>query len=576
MNVDGVPFRTIWLADDGESVEIIDQTQLPHAFEIVSLKTGDDAARAIMSMQVRGAPLIGATAAYGVCLGLREDASDKALDSIYKTLLATRPTAVNLRWALDDMRRVLVPLSDKDRVVAAYARAKAICDEDVAICRAIGDHGVALIRALWEKTGKSRPVNVLTHCNAGWLATVDWGTATAPIYVADEQNIPVHVWVDETRPRNQGASLTAWELGGHGIDHTVIVDNAGGHLMQTDQVDMVITGTDRTTAAGDVANKIGTYLKALAAQDNGIPFYVGLPGPTIDWTLTDGREIPIEERDEAEVKTISGRTATGDIATVSITPQESHASNFGFDVTPARLVTGLITERGVCNASAEGLRGLYPDRALRKQVIATARSMNSLGINQGRSGNVSARIEGGLLITPSGMAYDLLKPLDIVDMSIDGAVRAGSRRPSTEWPFHTAILAQRTDAGAVVHTHSPMATALSCLRLDIPAFHYMVAVAGGDTIRCAPYATFGTRALSDAALTALEGRKACLLANHGVIALGETLKSVLDLVVEVETLAGQYLRALQVGKPVILPKAEMVRVLKAFERYGKQPAEETK
>ena len=362
VNVDGIPFRTIWLAEDGATVKIINQTLLPHAFEVIPLKSCDDAARAIVSMQVRGAPLIGAAAAYGLCLALLDDASDDALGAAYDLLLATRPTAVNLRWALDDMHGLLAPLAVGDRVAAAYARAAAICDEDVAICRAIGDNGVVIIRDLWEKTGKSRPVNILTHCNAGWLATVDWGTATAPIYVAHEENIPVHVWVDETRPRNQGASLTAWELGGHGINHTVIVDNAGGHLMQNGQVDMVVTGTDRTTAAGDVANKIGTYLKALAAQDNGIPFYVGLPGPTIDWTLTDGRDIPIEERDVAEVTTVTGRTADGDITTVSITPKASPAANYGFDVTPSRLVTGLITERGVCAASAEGLLSLYPER----------------------------------------------------------------------------------------------------------------------------------------------------------------------------------------------------------------------
>lgn len=362
MNVDGKPFRTIWLAEDGETVEIIDQTRLPHDFVILTLQTLDDAAHAIRSMQVRGAPLIGATAAYGMSLAMRDDASDGNLSGAYETLLATRPTAVNLRWALEDMRQVLAPLSVLDRPAAAYVRAAAICDEDVAICRAIGDHGVNLIRDVWEDSGKSRPVNVLTHCNAGWLATVDWGTATAPLYVAHEEGIPLHVWVDETRPRNQGAGLTAWELGGHGIDHTVIVDNAGGHVMQQGGVDLLITGTDRTTAAGDVANKIGTYLKALAAADNDVPFYVGLPGPTIDWTVSDGRDIPIEERDQSEVTSVTGRTADGHIATVSVTPPASRAANYGFDVTPARLVTGLITERGVCDASVEGLLGLYPER----------------------------------------------------------------------------------------------------------------------------------------------------------------------------------------------------------------------
>jgi len=362
MNVDGVPFRTIWLAENGETVEIIDQTRLPHEFLTLSLNSVEDVAHAIRSMQVRGAPLIGATAAYGVCLAGRANASDGALQAAYDLLLQTRPTAVNLRWALDDMKAVLGPLAASDRVVAAYRRAAEICDEDVAMCRSIGDHGVQLIRDAWDKVGRNRPVNILTHCNAGWLATVDWGTATAPIYVAHEQEIPVHVWVDETRPRNQGAGLTAWELNQHGIPHTVIVDNAGGHVMQQGDVDLLITGTDRTTAIGDVVNKIGTYLKALAAHDNDVPFYVGLPGPTIDWTISNGRDIPIEERDPAEVTSITGRTAHGTIEMVSVTPPGSRAANYGFDVTPARLVTGLITERGICEATTEGLLSLYPEK----------------------------------------------------------------------------------------------------------------------------------------------------------------------------------------------------------------------
>lgn len=361
MNVDGVPFRTIWPAENGETVEIIDQTRLPHEFMTLSLNSVEDAAHAIRSMQVRGAPLIGATASYGMCLAVREDASDGALQVAYDLLLQTRPTAVNLRWALDDMKVVLEPLAASDRVGAAYRRAAEICDEDIAMCRSIGNHGVQLIRNVWDKVDRSRPVNILTHCNAGWLATVDWGTATAPIYVAHEQEIPVHVWVDETRPRNQGAGLTAWELGQHGVSHTVIVDNAGGHVIQQGDVDLLITGTDRTTAAGDVANKIGTYLKALAARDNDVPFYVGLPGPTIDWTISNGRDIPIEERDPAEVTSITGRTAQGTIETVSVTPPGSAAMNYGFDVTPARLVTGLITERGICEATTEGLLDLYPE-----------------------------------------------------------------------------------------------------------------------------------------------------------------------------------------------------------------------
>lgn len=364
MKVNGKPMRTIWPAEDGGAVEIIDQTQLPHRFEICRLTTLDEAAHAISAMLVRGAPLIGATAAYGVCLGLREDASDSALDAACATLLETRPTAVNLRWALDVMHSHLAPLLEGEREAAAYVRAAEICDEDVAICRDIGVNGLPLIVEAAKAKPEGTPVNILTHCNAGWLAAVDWGTALAPIYAAHNEGIIVHVWVDETRPRNQGASLTAWELGQHGVSHSVIVDSAGGHLMQRGQVDMVITGTDRTTSQGDVCNKIGTYLKALAAHDNGVPFYVALPGPTIDWTMSDGlAEIPIEERNADEVKWISGSTAEGEVVSVDVTPEGSAAVNPGFDVTPARLVTEFITERGVCPASREGLAGLYPEQA---------------------------------------------------------------------------------------------------------------------------------------------------------------------------------------------------------------------
>ena len=361
MNVDGKPYRTIWLADDGRGVEIIDQTKLPFMFEVIRLEDCAVAATAIRDMWVRGAPLIGATAAYGMALAMREDPSDENVTASAQALMATRPTAVNLRWAVDAMQALLLPLAPNAREQAAYIRAVEICDEDVAICSSIGDYGLSLIHNVWEARGKPDRVNVLTHCNAGWLATVDWGTALAPIYKAHDAGIPVHVWVDETRPRNQGASLTAWELGKHGVAHTVIVDNVGGHLMQHGMVDMCITGTDRTTAAGDVCNKIGTYLKALAAHDNGVPFYVGLPGPTIDWTIDDGvRDIPIEQRDTVEVTHMTGRTAGGDVETVEIVPAGSPAANFAFDVTPARFVTGLITERGVCSASKDGLAGLYP------------------------------------------------------------------------------------------------------------------------------------------------------------------------------------------------------------------------
>jgi methylthioribose-1-phosphate isomerase len=363
MKVDGKHYRSIWAGADGSSVEIIDQTKLPHEFATLRLTTLAEAAHAIKSMQVRGAPLIGATAAYGVALAMRADSSDAALGRAYDLLLATRPTAINLRWALDDMRQRLRALTVGERAAAAWRRAAEICDEDVTINRGIGEHGLAVIRALDGKRRQLNRLNILTHCNAGWLATVDWGTALSPIYMAHDAGIPLHVWVDETRPRNQGASLTAWELGRHGVNHTVIVDNAGGHLMQHGLVDMCIVGTDRVTALGDVCNKIGTYLKALAASDNKVPFYVALPSPTIDWTINDGlREIPIEERDATEVTRMSGRTADGRVVSVDITAPGSPAANYGFDVTPARLVTGLITERGVAPASRDGLLSLFPER----------------------------------------------------------------------------------------------------------------------------------------------------------------------------------------------------------------------
>jgi methylthioribose-1-phosphate isomerase len=359
MRVDGTPMRTIWPSGHG-AVKIIDQTRLPHEFVTLELKTLDDAVAAIKSMQVRGAPLIGATAAYGVALALKVDSSDGSLDHACRVLAASRPTAINLRWAVDRARREVGRHAAVDRVPVAWRLAAAIADEDVAINRAIGEHGLALIREI-AKDGE--PVNILTHCNAGWLATVDIGTATAPIYAAHDAGIGVHVWVDETRPRNQGASLTAWELGRHGVPHTVIVDNVGGHLMQHGEVDVVIVGTDRTTARGDVANKIGTYLKALAAFDNGVPFYVALPSPTIDWTLDAGvKEIPIEQRDGTEVSLVPGRLADGTLASVRVTPEGSPVANYAFDVTPARLVTALITERGVAPASREGLLGLFPER----------------------------------------------------------------------------------------------------------------------------------------------------------------------------------------------------------------------
>jgi methylthioribose-1-phosphate isomerase len=363
VKVNGRPYRTLWPGADGASVEIIDQTRLPHEFAVARLGSADEAAHAIRAMLVRGAPLIGATAAYGLWLALRADTSDAGLRAAASNLLATRPTAINLRWAIERMTSWLMPLPPSERADAALVRAAEICDEDVGINRAIGGAGLEIIRAVAARKAPGARVNVLTHCNAGWLATVDIGTATAPIYAAHDAGVPIHVWVDETRPRNQGASLTAWELLNHGVAHTVISDNAGGHLMQHGDVDLVIVGTDRTTATGDVCNKIGTYLKALAAHDNGVPFYVALPSPTIDWRVRDGvREIPIENRSPREVTHLSGRLPDGSVATVALTPQGSAAANPAFDVTPARLVTGLITERGVAEASEAGLRRLFPEQ----------------------------------------------------------------------------------------------------------------------------------------------------------------------------------------------------------------------
>jgi methylthioribose-1-phosphate isomerase len=371
MKVDGKNARTIWVEHDGTCVGVIDQTLLPHRLATIKLKTLDDAVRAIKTMQVRGAPLIGATSAYGVWLALQADASDENLERAYAALLAARPTAINLKWALDQMLAAVRNRPRVERVATALKRAGEIADEDVAINLEIGRHGLKLIEAVAARKKGGR-VNVLTHCNAGWLATVDWGTATAPIYLAHDKGLPVHVFADETRPRNQGASLTAWELGRHGVPHTVIPDNTGGHLMQHGLVDLVIVGTDRVTAQGDVCNKIGTYLKALAAHDNKVPFYVALPSPTIDFSVTDGlSEIPIEQRSADEVATVTGKTKDGRIETVQIVPDGSPVANYGFDVTPARLITGLITERGIIAASRAALAEAFPERVGNRDKIAS-------------------------------------------------------------------------------------------------------------------------------------------------------------------------------------------------------------
>ncbi len=363
MKVNGTRYRSIWYDHDAGATCIIDQRWLPHAFRTATLQSRADFATAISEMWVRGAPLIGVTAAYGVAHDMARDPSDANLDSVRSALNATRPTAVNLRWALDRCHHDLSRRTPAERASAALQLAHDMAEEDVDINHRIGQHGLALLRDIAARKPAGEPVRILTHCNAGWLATVDWGTATSPMYQAADAGLNIHVWVDETRPRNQGA-LTAWELGSHGISHAYVTDNAGGHLMQHGMVDVVLTGTDRTTARGDVCNKIGTYLKALAAWDNGVPFYVALPSPTIDWNLRDGiAEIPIEERAAREVSHVQGISADGKIAELRLTPEETGIRNPAFDVTPARLVTGLITERGLCAASTQALAALFPDRA---------------------------------------------------------------------------------------------------------------------------------------------------------------------------------------------------------------------
>ena len=354
-------WRTIWLNNDEGIVEVIDQTKLPHEFTIKKIKSSEDAALAIKDMVVRGAPLIGVTGAYGLMLGIQESPKEKHINKIFDLLLSTRPTAVNLKWALERVYNKVINAEITDRVLIAKNEALQIEKEDIQMCSNIGDNGLEIIKKIYSK--KSTPkkkINILTHCNAGWLATVDWGTALAPIYKAHRYGIDLHVWVDETRPRNQGASLTAFELKNERIPHTVIVDNAGGHLMQNNLVDLVLVGSDRTTSNGDVCNKIGTYLKALAAKDNNIPFYAALPISTIDWEVKDGiKEIIIEARSEKEVTHISGMTNKGDIETIKLVPEDCKAFNPGFDVTPNNFVTGLITERGVCRATEEEIKKLY-------------------------------------------------------------------------------------------------------------------------------------------------------------------------------------------------------------------------
>jgi methylthioribose-1-phosphate isomerase len=546
VNVGGQPLRPLRPAPQRDAVLVIDQRLLPHRLHTERLASAREVFTAIRDMWVRGAPLIGATAAYGLALGLVQDGSDRALEDTAEMLQLARPTAVNLAWALQRMLRVLRPLPAARRAAAAWDEADAIAEEDVAVNAAIGRHGLALLQAIAAR--RPGPVNVLTHCNAGWLATVDWGTATSPIYQAHAAGLPVHVWVDETRPRNQGASLTAWELGQAGVPHTLVADNAGGHLMQHGQVDICIVGCDRVTARGDACNKIGTYLKALAAHDNGVPFYVAMPTSTLDLSLADGlREIPIEERSPREVTHLSGLAADGRVLDVCIAPVGTAATNPAFDVTPARLLSGLITEHGI---------------------VAAVRRLDALGMNRGSTGNLSHRCGAGMLITPTGMGADELRPQDLVWLGWDGTLR-GDWQPSSEWHFHQAIYLARPQLHAVVHTHSTHAAALACLRRALPAFHYMVAVAGGDSVPCVPYHLFGTEALSRAVATAFADRDACLMANHGLVAGGPTLAKAMKVVQEIESLCEVYLKALAVGEPALLSQQEMAQVIERFSHYGK-------
>ncbi|RJX69428.1 S-methyl-5-thioribose-1-phosphate isomerase [Vibrio sinensis] len=361
MKIDGKQYRSIWLAEDTTSIHIFNQEKLPYEFEILTLSTMEQAAEAIVSMKVRGAPLIGCVGAYGMAFAMSLDNSDESIERAYQVLVETRPTAINLKWALDRVCARLRAVSPEQRLAVAYEEANIICDEDAEINHNIGLNGLEIIREIAAKKAPGETVNILTHCNAGWLATVDWGTATAPMYLAHNEGIKIHVWVDETRPRNQGA-LTSFELGGHGVPHTLIADNAGGHLMQHGEVDLVIVGTDRVTARGDVCNKIGTYLKALAANANQVPFYVALPSPTIDPTVWDGvKEIPIEQRNGREQSHVQGIDANGQRSFVDIAPTGTPCGNYAFDVTPAELVTGLITEKGVCAANNDALKAMFPE-----------------------------------------------------------------------------------------------------------------------------------------------------------------------------------------------------------------------
>jgi len=547
---------------DGDALVILDQTRLPWRVEERRLVTLEDVAEAISAMRVRGAPLIGCVAAFGVAVALTKGkADDVALDHALTVLRATRPTAVNLMWALDRMDARLRPLVPAARPEAAWAEAEAIRAEDAAMCAAIGAHGLALLRGLPAREG--RALRVMTHCNAGRLATAGMGTALAPIYAAHAEGLAVEVFVSETRPRNQGL-LTAWELAAAGIKHTLIADNAAGLLLMRGEVDVVIVGADRIAANGDTANKVGTYLKALAAREAGVPFYVAAPASTFDAETPCGEAIPVEERAEEEVFFVDGLDGEGCPGRLRLASEGTRAANPAFDVTPASLVSGFITERGIIGDRPRlptGNRGLSPI------ILAVARTLKEHRLNVGASGNVSARCDDGFLITPSGLLPERGSAADMVWMKMDGTY-AGELAPSSEWRIHRDIYASVPEAGAVVHAHSPFATALACQRVDIPPFHYMIALFGGDSVRCAAYATFGTEALSKNVLLALAGRNACLLANHGMLVYGRDPAHALAQAIELESLCEQYWRACQPGPPVLLSEKEMAEAMERFRHYG--------
>jgi len=556
---------TLWIAGPWE-VHTVDQTRLPFAEVTLALKEAGACHAAIVQMQVRGAPLIGAVGAFGLAFAMRDDASDDGLEGAVARFVGARPTAVNLRWAVERVAGAIRALSPSSRAEAAWGEAVRIAEEDAAANKQIGEHGAALLEPLIAKLDGARPLRILTHCNAGRLATVAHGTALAPIYELHRRGVAVEVWVDETRPRNQGAALTAWELAQAGIPHTVIADNAGGLLMQRGEVDAVLVGCDRVAANGDVANKVGTYLKALAAQAHGIPFYVLGPRSSLDATTPDGASITIEERDGREVSHAVGRGEDGAMREVQLVPDDARVANPGFDITPAHYVTRLVTEQGV--------HVFDPERAIRVAIVDGARQLRPLALTTGTSGNLSQRWarDGvvGMLITPSAVPYEAMTPEMVVWVPLEGSDGVQGR-PSSEWRMHRDIYVARPEIEAVVHAHPPHATALAVLpeiqREGIPAFHYMVAVAGGDDIRCAPYATFGTQALSDHAVAALADRRACLLANHGILALGGDVAEALALAVEVETLAQMYAQARLLGAPVVLDAEEMARVHERFVDY---------